>query len=86
MTEFGKSPLLPLTELKQMGYAGVLLPVTLLRAAMKAVEETLAVIARDGTQQSLLDRMQSRQELYDLLGYTGYEARDRAYFQHEANP
>ncbi len=38
-----------------------------------------------GTQQKLLDRMQSRQELYDLLGYTGYEDRDRAYFQNEAN-
>jgi len=86
MTEFGQSPLLPLSELTQMGYAGVLLPVTLLRAAMKAVEETLVTIARDGTQESLLDRMQSRQELYDLLGYTGYEARDRAYFHHEANP
>lgn len=85
MTEFGQSPLVPLNDLKQMGYAGVLLPVTLLRIAMKAVDEALAEIANSGTQQKLLDRMQSRQELYDLLGYTGYEARDRAYFQHEAN-
>ena len=85
MTEFGQSPLLPLAELRQMGYAGVLLPVTLLRVAMKAVEQALATIAAEGTQQSFLERMQSRQELYDLLGYTGYEARDRAYFHHEAN-
>jgi methylisocitrate lyase len=85
MTEFGKSPLLPLKDLQQMGYAGVLLPVTLLRIAMGAVHEALAEITRSGTQQSLLDRMQSRQELYDLLGYNGYEDRDRAYFQHEAD-
>lgn len=85
MTEFGQSPLVPLAELKQMGYAGVLLPVTLLRIAMKAVGDALAEIAQAGTQEKLLDRMQSRQELYDLLGYTGYEARDRAYFQREAN-
>ena len=85
MTEFGQSPLLPLADLQQMGYAGVLLPVTLLRLAMKAVEDGLATITHDCTQRSLLDRMQSRQELYDLLGYTGYEARDRAYFQNEAS-
>jgi methylisocitrate lyase len=86
MTEFGKSDLLPLEEFKQLGYAGVLLPVTLLRVAMKAVEESLAAIAKDGTQQALLPRMQSRQELYELLDYTGYEARDRAYFHHKAQP
>ncbi|HVU89447.1 MAG TPA: methylisocitrate lyase [Pirellulales bacterium] len=85
MTEFGKSPLLPLKDLQQMGYAGVLLPVTLLRIAMGAVNEALVEITRSGTQQKLLNRMQSRQELYDLLGYTGYEDRDRAYFQREAN-
>lgn len=84
MTEFGKSELLPIAEFNQLGYAGVLLPVTLLRVAMKAVEESLAAIVQDGTQQSLLPRMQSRQELYELLDYTGYEARDRAYFHHKA--
>ncbi|HUY31883.1 MAG TPA: methylisocitrate lyase [Pirellulales bacterium] len=80
MTEFGKSELLPLDELAQMGYAGVLYPVTLLRVAMKAVEAALAMLAADGTQQELLDLMQTRQELYDLLGYDDYEARDRAFF------
>jgi methylisocitrate lyase len=81
MTEFGKSPLLPLQEFKQLGYAGVLYPVTLFRVAMKAVEQALSTIARDGTQDTLIGQMQSRQELYDLLGYTGYEERDRAYFR-----
>jgi len=80
MTEFGKSPLLALDELADLGYAAVLYPVTLLRVAMKAVEAALAVIANEGTQTELLDLMQSRQELYDLLGYSDYEARDREYF------
>jgi methylisocitrate lyase len=80
MTEFGKSPLMTLEELAQLGYAAVLYPVTLLRVAMKAVEAALAVIAADGTQRELTDLMQTRQELYDLIEYSGYEARDRAYF------
>ncbi|HUY87351.1 MAG TPA: methylisocitrate lyase [Pirellulales bacterium] len=83
MTEFGKSPLLPLDELAQMGYAGVLFPVTLLRAAMKGVEAALVTIMADGTQRELLDCMQTRQELYDLLGYSDYEARDRSFFEGE---
>lgn len=81
MTEFGKSELLKLEELSALRYAGVLYPVTLFRIAMKAVADALAKIRADGTQQGLLGQMQSRQELYDLLGYTGYEARDRAYFR-----
>ncbi|MEX2310065.1 MAG: methylisocitrate lyase [Pirellulales bacterium] len=69
MTEFGKSPLLDFTELSEIGYRVVLYPVTLLRVAMKAVESTLSFLAADGTQRELLDLMQTRQELYDLLDY-----------------
>ncbi|HEY2881659.1 MAG TPA: methylisocitrate lyase [Pirellulales bacterium] len=80
MTEFGQSPLLSLDALAEMGYAVVLYPVTAMRVAMRAVEAALAVIADEGTQESLLDLMQTRQELYDLLGYAGYEERDKRYF------
>jgi methylisocitrate lyase len=80
MTEFGQSPLLSLDELAELGYAAVLYPVTMLRVAMRAVEAALAVLADEGTQQSLLDLMQTRQELYDLLDYRDYEARDQKYF------
>ncbi len=83
MTEFGKSPLLAYDELAQFGYAAVLYPVTLLRITMKAIEMALAVIGVDGTQSELLDVMQTRQELYDLLGYDDYEDRDRSYFSGE---
>jgi methylisocitrate lyase len=81
MTEFGKSPLLTFDELEDLGYKVVLYPVTLLRVAMKAAESTLAILAADGTQRDLLDLMQTRQELYDLLEYDSYEARDREYFK-----
>ena len=69
MTEFGKSPLLSLTELADLGYAVALFPVTLLRVAMKAMEAALGVLAEDGTQTELLDLMQTRAELYELLDY-----------------
>jgi methylisocitrate lyase len=81
MTEFGKSPLLNFAELEEIGYRVVLYPVTLLRVAMKAVESTLTLLAADGTQRDLLDLMQTRQELYDLLEYDSYEERDREYFK-----
>jgi methylisocitrate lyase len=80
MTEFGKSPLLNYDELAGLGYAAVLYPVTALRIAMRAIEAALAVIDMEGSQESLLDLMQDRQELYDLLGYDEYDQRDREYF------
>jgi methylisocitrate lyase len=64
----------------------VLYPVTLLRLAMRAVSEGLAEIRSSGTQGKLLDRMQTRQELYDILGYADYEQRDRVYFQNGGTP
>jgi methylisocitrate lyase len=80
MTEFGKSPLLTVKQLEEMGYRAVLFPVTLFRTAMKAVETALARLAAEGTQAGFLDAMQTRSELYDLLGYTDFEARDKRYF------
>ncbi|HVK18646.1 MAG TPA: methylisocitrate lyase [Fimbriiglobus sp.] len=80
MTEFGRSPLLDVAALGEMGYRLVLFPLTAFRAAMRAAEETLTDLFRAGHQRSSVARMMTRQELYDLLGYTGYEARDRAYF------
>jgi len=69
MTEFGRSPLISIPDLAGFGFGAVLYPVTLLRLAMKALEAGLAVIASEGTQESLLDLMQSRDELYAMLGY-----------------
>lgn len=81
MTEFGKSPLLTARQLAEMGYKAVLFPVTTLRVAMKAVRTALEQLAAEGTQRGFLDTMQTRAELYELLGYAGYEERDRKYFE-----
>ena len=69
MTEFGKTEYLSADEFGALGYRLVIFPVTLQRVAMKAVQETLNTLRADGSQQAFLDRMQTRQELYDLLGY-----------------
>jgi methylisocitrate lyase len=83
MTEFGRSPLLTLDELGRLGYQAALYPLTAFRAAMRAAEQTLIELRDQGTQRGALDRMQTRAELYDLLGYTDWEARDRRYFTPE---
>jgi methylisocitrate lyase len=79
MTEFGKSPNLDVKTLGAMGYRMVLFPLTAFRAAMKAAENTLLELFSTGTQSASLGTMQTRAELYDLLGYSDYEARDRTY-------
>jgi len=81
MTEFGKTPALTMKDWQELGYNGVLFPVTLLRVAMKSVEQAADELLQQGTQTSILKQMQTRQELYDLLDYRGYEKRDRDYFQ-----
>ncbi len=80
MTEFGKSPLLDAGQLADLGYRLILYPVSTLRVALKAVDTFLAELRQAGHQRGALDTMLTRAELYDLLGYTGYEERDRAYF------
>jgi methylisocitrate lyase len=79
-TEFGKSPNLDYAKLGALGYAMVLYPVTAFRVAMKAAQELLAGIMKQGHQRDALPRMLTRAELYDLLNYAGYEERDRKYF------
>ena len=76
MTEFGKSNLLNAHKLEQLGYSIVIYPVTTLRLAMKAVEEGLHTIDERGDQIHLLERMQHRDELYELLDYEAYQAFD----------
>lgn len=71
MTEFGTTPYLSVDDFAQMGYRMVIFPVTLQRTAMKAMTDVLQAIRQTGSQQSCLDRMQTRQELYDLLEYEG---------------
>jgi methylisocitrate lyase len=76
ITEFGKSPLLTVSQLASMGYRMVLFPMTLLRVMMKAAEDTLKELKETGTQRAILDRMQTRAELYELIGYADYQVVD----------
>ena len=79
MTEFGRSPLVRFDELASLGYKAAIYPLTAFRAAMRRPSRSWRR-CREGTQRDLLDRMQSRTELYDLLGYSDWERRDQAYF------
>jgi methylisocitrate lyase len=80
MTEFGRGPLLDFSTLAKMGYRLILYPVSTLRAALQAAQQVLTDIMHKGHQRDQLPGMLTRAELYDLLDYAGYEARDRAYF------
>jgi methylisocitrate lyase len=81
MTEFGKGPLLDVQTLGEMGYRMILFPLTAFRVAMKAAQETLQNLFNTGTQIASVGRMMTRAQLYDLIGYTDYEQRDRRYFE-----
>lgn len=78
MTEFGQSPLLSVAELGQMGYRMVIFPQSLLRVAFQAIDGLLEDLQRAGTQTRWLERMQTRSQLYELLGYEALEAIDAA--------
>lgn len=73
ITEFGQTPLLSVSELRQAGAAMVLYPLSAFRAMSRAAERVYATIRADGTQQAMLSQMQTRDELYEILGYLDYE-------------
>jgi len=77
MTEFGKSKLLTVNELENLGYNIVIYPVTTQRLAMKNVEDGLKVIFKDGHQNNILDKMQTRKRLYELVEYEKYNTPDK---------
>ena len=76
MTEFGKTPFYTATEFEQMGYKMVIWPVSSLRAANQAQEELYASIKANGGTHKYVDRMQTRQELYDTIGLHQFEELD----------
>lgn len=76
MTEFGRTPFFTVSEFEAMGYRMVIWPVSALRVANKAQERLYAALRRDGGAQNQVDAMQTRAELYDLIGLADYEALD----------
>lgn len=73
ITEFGKTPLFTVSELAGVGVGLVLYPLSAFRAMSKAAELVYGAIRKEGTQKTVTDRMQTRAELYDVLGYHEYE-------------
>ena len=76
MTEFGKTKLLNYKQLENLGYNIVIYPVTTQRLAMKNVEDGLRAIFADGHQNNVIDKMQTRKRLYDLVEYEKYNSLD----------
>ena len=76
MTEFWKSKLLSYKDLENLGYNIVIYPVTTQRLAMKNVEDGLRAIFADGHQNNIIDKMQTRKRLYDLVEYEKYNSLD----------
>jgi len=77
MTEFGKSKILSSKELENLGYQIVIYPVTTQRLAMKNVEDGLRAIMKDGHQNNIIDKMQTRKRLYELVEYEKYNTTDK---------
>ncbi len=85
ITEFGKTPLFTVDELRSAGVGIVLYPLSAFRAMNKAAEAVYQAIRRDGHQHQVLDLMQTREELYDRIGYHRYEEQLDALFQQGKN-
>ena len=80
ITEFGKTPLFTTQELGQAGVKLVLYPLSAFRAMSRAAERVYQSILTDHTQAAVIDQMQTRAELYDVLGYMNYERKLDALF------
>ncbi len=83
LTEFGKTPLFTTEELAEVGVAMTLYPLSAFRAMSAAAVTVYETIRRDGTQQAVVKTMQSREELYDVLGYRAYEDKLDALFEEQ---
>jgi methylisocitrate lyase len=83
LTEFGRTPLFTVAELRAAGIAMALYPLSAFRAASAATANVYATIRRDGTQQAAVPTMQSRADLYDVLGYHAYEQKLDQLFKKE---
>jgi len=83
ITEFGQTPLFATDELREAGVAMVLYPLSAFRMASAASAAVYGAIRRDGTQKSLVERMQPRAELYEVLDYHAYEEKLNQLFRHD---
>ena len=80
MTAFGRSPLLSVKDLKEIGYNAVIFPLTAFRTALMSTKNAYERLYSDGTQKDIINNMMSRDEYYDLIGYYDYEREDKEIF------
>jgi methylisocitrate lyase len=85
LTEFGKTPLFSLDEIRGAGVAIALYPLSAFRAMNAAALRVYRTLREEGTQRRVVDAMQTRDELYDVLGYHDYERKLDALFSREKN-
>lgn len=78
MTEFGVTPYISVEEFEKIGYDMVIFPLTALRTMLKAAEDALRELRYKGTQKEILSKMMTRTELYDIIGYSEYEKKDKS--------
>ena len=78
MTEFGRTPYFTARQFEEFGFKMVIWPVSSLRVAAKAIGELYAELKAKGTAEAMLDRMQTRAELYETIGYSDYESLDES--------
>lgn len=81
MTEFGKTPIISVSRFKELGYNMVIFPMTAFRMMLQALDVTYRELLQTGTQAGILEQMKTRAELYEILGYDEYTAKDRGWAQ-----
>lgn len=79
MTEFGKTPIIPASRFKELGYQMVIFPMTAFRVMLKSIDECYAELVQKGTQAEILHSMRTRAELYDRLEYKAYDKKDQSW-------
>ncbi len=79
MTEFGKTPIIPTSRFRDLGYQMVIFPMTAFRVMLKAIDECYAELVAKGTQAEILGAMRTRAELYERLEYGAYDERDQGW-------
>lgn len=82
MTEFGKTPLITVAQFEALGYNLVIFPMTAFRVMLKAVSDAYEQLLKTGTQAGFMEAMRTRAELYELIEYEAYDAKDRAWSDH----
>jgi len=84
MTEFGKTPMIPVSRFRDLGYEMVIFPMTAFRVMLKALDDTFAELLATGTQAGLMNAMRTRQELYLEIDYAEYDKKDKTWSQDPA--